>query len=167
MLSEVHNILRLFILCQSRQPLPKGHFQPMHIYARFLLTICCFKDLTYSCDMYSYCCKSDLPTHDHSFAGQKVQFGRILLRLAGHPSPTPPTKEKKWIRWWFCMRSQCNKCWNEQKKAPSCSLSYCTVSIPSSTYSSSCLSLILDHRGTATPRVYSYQNNTWTVTNNI
>ncbi len=35
---------------------------------------------------------ADMPTYDHSFAGQKVHFGRILLRLAGHP---PPTKEKK------------------------------------------------------------------------
>ncbi len=39
--------------------------------------------------------EADLPTYDHRFARQEVQFGRILLQLAGHPSPTPPTKEKE------------------------------------------------------------------------
>ncbi len=41
------------------------------------------------------CMQPDLPTYDHSFAGQEVQFSRILLHLAGHPSPTPPTYERK------------------------------------------------------------------------
>ncbi len=46
------------------------------------------------------CTSSDFPTYDHSFAGQEVQFGRILLHLAGHPFPwpTPPTQQLDYVQ---------------------------------------------------------------------
>ena len=72
---------------------------------------------------------ADLPTYEHSFAGQDVQFGRILLYLAGQP----PYQSVKMV--------SKNQAATMNIRRPPLALSYyCTFSIPPSIYWPSFLS---------------------------
>ena len=58
--------------------------------------------------------RTDLPTYDHSFAGLT---GSAILHDFASFSRTPlPHPTHKRIRWWLCMRNQCNERCNEQNK---------------------------------------------------